>query len=337
MTAFKPYGYPYGEQNSGTVKGYLIHEPQGDALSPELKEIWREWIRENANARSLIHIPRGVQLTEPIYLDYRFNAETPELAEDIMIVAEANAQVTLLMDYSSDWEVAEVKHQGKTKVIARPGAHVTILKLQRLSGEAVSEDINDAQVEGDATVQWFTIDIGSRKGETHITNLLSGKGSQALIKSLFLGDGEREFKQFYEMIHEGSHSFSKIESQGALQDQSKSFFRGTLDIKPGAFKTEAEEGQKVLLLNPGVEAVAQPILLCGEDDVKANHAASAGQLEANQLYYLMSRGLSHQEAKAMIIEGAFRPLLDQIPVPAVQEKVQEEITRRLSYGKQLSN
>lgn len=337
MTAFKPYGVPYGEQNSGAAKDYLLIEPQGEGLSPEIKGIWQEWAREDANARSLIHIPRGAQVQEPIYLDYRFSDEAPELAEDILIIAEANSQVTLLVDYSSPWETAGVNHQGSTKVIAGPGAHVTILKLQHLSGEALNKDVNTALLAEDATVQWFTIDIGSLRGETHISNLLQGKGSQALVKTLFLGDGAREFNQIYEMIHEGSHSFSKIESQGALQDTSKSFFKGTLDIKQGAFKTVAEEGQKVLLLNPGVEAVAQPVLLCGEDDVKANHAASAGQLEENQLYYLMSRGLSRKEAKGMIIEGAFRPLLDQIPIPAVQEKVEAEIARRLNHGNQLSN
>lgn len=334
MTEFKPYDYPYQRAAIGLEEVQLL-KPEDRNLPPRIAEAWAGIKRDFRNTQVILRISKGVQVKEPVYLDYGLNEDCPHLIEDNLIVAEANSQSIILMDYSSSPGGKGLIHKGRTKVIAEPGAQVTIVKLQRMGDEAQHEDYNTALVDKDANVKWFTVELGSKTAITTICNELAGKGSEAQAMALFLRDGQRKLEQIYEMIHYGEYSNSKVQSHGALQDQSQSRFIGTLDIKKGAKKTVAEEGQQVLLLDREVHAYAQPILLCGEDDVKVNHAASAGQLEENKLYYLMARGLTHQEAKKVIIEGSFQPLVSQIPLVEVRKRVQEEIARRLSHGSDL--
>lgn len=289
-------------------------------------------VESSYNAGVVVNIPKNTEVSNTIKLDYQLSKDHPFLLDYNLILAEELSKVTLVMDYHSEEGVNNLFHNGVTKVIARPGAQVNIIKLQRIADSSYHFDSNVAVVEGDGQVNWYTIEVGSHLSATDFTTYLGERGSEGRVKSLFLGDGNRKLDLSYKMIHLGSHSNSDIQSHGALKDEAYSVFRGTLDIKKGAKKSVGSEGQTVLLLDKKVRSDALPVLLCEEDDVKANHAASAGQLEENKLYYLMSRGLSMAEAKKLIIEASFRPILDQIPASDIRNIVEEEIARRVVHG-----
>lgn len=335
MTETKPHDFSCQE---AALRAAGVEQLRStDGLPESIVDEWKKIVRESNNAQVMLRIPREAKIKNPIEINYCLDQKLPHLAEDHLIVAEANSQVMIVIDYrgDSDYDHEKFSHQGRSLVIAEDGAHVTVIKVQRLGFAHGHADYNIAKLGPHAVVNWFTIELGSAQASTTIVNELMGQGSRVMVTTLFLGDKDRRLEQNYEMIHYGPHSVSEIKNHGALKDQSQSCFKGTLDIKKGAKKTEAREGQRVLLLNKGVHAHAQPILLCGEDDVKANHAASAGQLEEEKLYYLMTRGLTRDDAKRMVIEGSFRPLIDEIPLAAVRDQVQQEITRRFSHGEDL--
>lgn len=114
-------------------------------------------------------------------------------------------------------------------------------------------------------------------------------------------------------------SKSDIHTLGALSDVSKKSFRGTLDFLHGATGSEGAEEDTCLLLDPTVKSVSLPLLLCKEDNVVGNHAASAGQLDKTKLFYLMSRGFSEAEAKHIIVESMIRPIIDRIGNEDIEE------------------
>ncbi|MNV83713.1 FeS cluster assembly protein SufD [compost metagenome] len=122
---------------------------------------------------------------------------------------------------------------------------------------------------------------------------------------------------------------SDIETRGVLKDTSKKIFRGTLDFKKGATRSNGAEGEHVILLSPSVKSDSIPLLLCGEDDVTGAHAASVGKIDENKLFYLMSRGFNEKEAKKLIIEGSFSDIIDEIPLIELREEILDNIQRRL--------
>lgn len=112
-------------------------------------------------------------------------------------------------------------------------------------------------------------------------------------------------------------------------DRSKKTFRGTLDFKKGCKKSKGEEEEYTVLLSPHVINKSVPILLCTEEDVDGQHAASAGRIDENKLFYIMSRGFSETEAKKLVIEAAFNPIINQIPSEEIKNKISTSIRRRL--------
>lgn len=106
-------------------------------------------------------------------------------------------------------------------------------------------------------------------------------------------------------------------------------FKGTLDFKKGASRSKGIEEEYAILLDKTVKADAIPLLLCEEDDVEGQHAASAGQIDSDKLFYLMSRGLDEKEAKKLIVEASFTPIIDKIPMEYLKEEITKEIHRRI--------
>jgi len=101
-------------------------------------------------------------------------------------------------------------------------------------------------------------------------------------------------------------------------------------MKRGAKKAKGNESEVVLLLDKTVRSDAIPALWCSEDDVQANHSASAGQIDENKLYYMMSRGLSIDEAKLLMVEASFNPVIDTLPSDTMRESIRDYIGRRIS-------
>ena len=192
-----------------------------------------------------------------------------------------------------------------------------------------SFDSNITFIESQGKVNWISVELGSNISKSSYSNFLEGVASESNIHSIYLGDGSRKMDLDYSMIHKGPRSQSRIETKGVLMDESEKIFKGNLDFKRGARRSKGVEEEYVILLDPRVKSNSIPALLCEEDDVEGEHAASAGQINESKLFYLMSRGLSEREAKKLIVEASFRPIIDRIPLEHSRRLIIEEIERRL--------
>jgi Fe-S cluster assembly scaffold protein SufB len=149
------------------------------------------------------------------------------------------------------------------------------------------------------------------------------------LSSIYFGDGNRIIDLNYLINHIGRRTISNIETKGALKDRAKKVFRGTIDFKLGASRSKGIEEEYALLLDKEVKASSVPLLLCSEDDVEGQHAASAGQIDNEKLFYIMSRGISEKEAKKFIVEASFAPVIDKVPCEDLRDVIRDEIQRRL--------
>ncbi len=309
-----------------------IYEPSDD-ISPQgflgLGNEFLEHIDNNYNSGFTLHVRRRDKIREPIRVEYIMNDENPTVVDKNIIKVDEDSEVTVIIDYKT---ISDTKafHNGITKVYAKENSIVNIIKIQRMNESSFNFDSNVAIVEGRGKVNWISVELGSSISGANYTTFLDGEASEGYLSSIYFGDGNRKMDISYSMIHRGPRSISNIDTKGVLMNEARKVFRGNLDFKKGARRAKGNEEEYVILLDPKVKSDSIPGLFCEEDDVEGNHAASAGQLDKNKIFYLMSRGLSERDAKKLIVEASFRPIIDSIPSDELREEINLEVERRFA-------
>jgi FeS assembly protein SufD len=293
-----------------------------------LSEPLTELASKEFNCGYLIEVDEKQKIEEPIFIDYKMDGNNPQVIDNNLIIAEENSEITVVMKYSSN-KGTEAFHNGLTKLYAKKGAVINLVKVQLMEDDGLHLDAIAAAAEEDAEINCILVELGAKNSVTSCKNNLLNLKSKANIYSIYLGDKYRKIDINYVMNHFGRKSESNIISHGALMDKSSKIFRGTLDFKKGSKEAKGVEEEYAVLLSSGVRNRSVPLLLCGEDDVKGQHAASTGKIDENKLFYLMSRGFSELEAKKLIIESAFNPITERVPIGEIREEISEYIRRRM--------
>lgn len=268
------------------------------------------------------------KITEkPVVIDYIADEKNNNIIDYNIIEAEPYSKITIIFDYNSG---NNGFHNGITAVIAKEGATVNIVKIQRFGDEFQDFDNNIVFSGKDAAVNWSNIVIGAKSSIFDVTSYLEETGGSFTSKSIFLGVDSQKYDMSYKVFHYAPRTVSSVDLKGALKGTSKAVFRGDIDIKKGAKKAKADESETVLLLDKTVKSDSIPALFCKEDDVVANHSASAGQIDQNKLYYIMSRGFSMEEAKLLMVQAILNPVIDLIPYDPIREIIiKSHIGRRI--------
>ncbi|RCW86596.1 iron-regulated ABC transporter permease protein SufD [Halanaerobium sp. DL-01] len=281
------------------------------------------------NAGLFIKAPAGEKFSIPVEAIYEFDEKNSFLIDNNLIVAEENSNLTVVFDYRLIDKNTEAFHNGLTRIVVKEGAVLNIIKVQRLNDKSTNFDTNISAVENNGKLNFIPIEIGAKSTITSSENNLLADGSSASISSIYFGDGDRKMDLSYRMNHSGRHSSSQIETKGVLKDRSEKVFRGDLYFKKGASLADGSEREEILMLDPTVKSDSIPALFTEEDNVEGEHAVSAGQLDENLLFYLMSRGLDEKKAKMLVIEAAFNPIFDKIPLNDLKGSVINEVKHRL--------
>lgn len=281
------------------------------------------------NTGLFIKAPKGVKINIPVEVFYEMEEENPVLIDNNLIVAEENSNLTVVIDYRMKDKDLQAFHNGLTRVIVENNAVLNIIKVQRFNDQSDNFDSNFSLVSNQGELNWVPIELGSKTSVTNNENTLVADGSKANISNVYFADGDRRMDIGFKINHQGRHSSSEIESKGVLKDRAKKVFRGDLYFQKGASQADGSEREEVLLLDKTVDSDSIPALFCEEDNVEGEHAVSAGQIDQQRLYYLMSRGMSEKEAKQMMIEAAFNPIFDKIPLSDLKGSVINEIKNRI--------
>ncbi len=247
----------------------------------------------------------------------------------ILVLAKANATASMKLPGSS-----------KVVVIAQKGSEIEILDNPGRPSESISvfagknshikffstggkASTRNAEIESNASVDWADTIVGNAK--IRITSRLNGTGSRTSITSAFFGSCN-ELEIDAEAIHNSPNTASSITIRGALARDSKALIRPRIKINGNAAGSEGKQKADVLLLDKDCKATAIPKLEMGTSDIKAAHSVSIGQLDRKKLFYLMSRGLSEEEAVKIAVGGFFEPLLKEMGLLG-------EETRQAIYAK----
>ena len=236
-------------------------------------------------------------------------------AAAIDVVAAMNSTVDLQIVVDSPGVRADASGFAGTtlRVIAGFGAKVNIHRIQTL--DAGFDDIDDMgilAVDG-ARVQVNQTVLGANRAFTGLATDLRGRESRIDIDLHYLGHGTQQRDFNYVVRHHGQKSECDIQANGVLSGTSQKTLRGTIDLIHGCKGARGNEHETVLLVDEGVRNRTVPVILCSEDDVAGNHGATIGHVNAEQLHYLRTRGLSEQQVEALFLEAAFDRAVGQAP------------------------
>lgn len=325
----------FNNSNVSTIDGVTIkklNSYRDEKLSKELlygvgEELTKE-ADENYNEGYIIKLEKDVELKKPVVIKYGLDAKNNTLVDNLNIIAEAGSKGTVIIEYKSE-DNSEGYHNGLYRIVADKNSEVKVIEVNLLNNKTAHFLGISAEVHDEGKVDYVSIGFGGKYSVTNYHGDLSGKKSNSTIRSIYLGDEDKIIDINYIMTHKGKESTSNIITNGVLKDESKKTFKGTIDFKRGASKSEGSESEYCLLLSKKARSKAMPLLLCEEDEVSGEHAASSGSIDENKLFYLMSRGLDYNQARKVIVQGAFNPIVDLIKVSSIKEDVIKELDRRL--------
>lgn len=203
---------------------------------------------------------------------------------------------------------------------------LTIVQLSEADEYAARTHIRLAER---ARAEIVTIEAGAEKCVHELKAELKGDESAANIYALYFGDKERKLDMNYIMEQKGKRTEANMYVFGALTGQADKIFRGTLDFQRGSKGSKGYEKEQVVVLSGKVRNRSVPLMLSGEDAVEGHHAVSAGKIDHDKLFYLMSRGLDQTEAKRLVVEAAFNPVLDRVEDEALRQELDGYIKERL--------
>lgn len=281
------------------------------------------------NKGYLVKIDRNINVSEPIIIEFNFDENNTTLVDNIIIVAEENSKAKIVVKYKS-MDKSEGYHNGVCKIFSKDNSEIQVVKVNLLNKNTSHFDSNLSDISYNGLVDFVSIDLGGKYSITNYHGDLVEENSKSTLGSIYLGEDKKIIDMNYVMTHRGRRTNSEIITKGALKDEANKIFRGTLDFKTGAAKSVGAEDEYCMMLSPNVKAKALPLLLCREDDVQGQHAASSGTIDDSKLFYLMSRGINRDDAIRVIVEASFNPVIDKVNVDSIKEEILNEIKVRLS-------
>lgn len=280
------------------------------------------------NSGKYIHIGERKKLDNSVYINYNLNKDNNLLIDYNVIVAEEFSEATIIIVYNSEDEL-ESYHNGLLKIIAKPNSKIKVIKIQNLNLNSYNFEGSKTEVLGGADLAVYSMELGAKVNAVSNKNYLEENGAKIDIWPGYLADKDRKVDLEYSIIFKGRDTLGLIEGRGAVKDTARKVFRGNLYFKKGARHSEGKEGEFAILLDKGVRSDSIPGLFCDEDDVIGEHSASIGKVDEGKLFYLMSRGLSENNAKKLIIESSFKPILNSIEDIELKNKLLDELEKRI--------
>jgi Fe-S cluster assembly protein SufD len=277
----------------------------------------------------LVHVPRGVVLEQPLYVRVANAVEGGSLFWRLLVVAEPESRFALIEEYVSASPELAGYSNAAVEIVVKHAAKVEYVSIQNLSRGTWHFASHHARVERDAELDWVTGGFGSAKGKVRIQNDLAGPGATSRVTGAYFADGKQHLDYDTFQEHMAPSTTSDFAFKGALRDNARTVWRGMIRVEEGAQKTNAYQENRNLLLSKTAHADSIPGLEILANDVRCTHGATLGQVDRDQLFYLMTRGLTRSEAERLIVRGFFQDVLDRVELEAVREALAEALEARI--------
>jgi Fe-S cluster assembly protein SufD len=281
-----------------------------------------------ADSGLFVYVPKGVRLELPLHSVAWFTGSAH--FSRVVIVVDDGASATVVHETASPAAATDQSlHAGTVEVRVGKGAHLTFVELQSLGANSWNFTHERVRVEREGAMDWIFSAVGSHLTKNFSEIDLDGEGSTGKMSGFFFADGNQHLDHDTQQNHNAPHTTSDLLFKGALRDKSRSVWQGMIYVAPGAQKTDGYQANRNLVLSRGARADSIPGLEILADDVRCTHGATVGQLDAEQIFYLMSRGMPRSEAEKVVVDGFFDPVLQRIPFEGVRERLKHAIEAKM--------
>ncbi len=279
----------------------------------------------------LLYVPAGVKVEHPLHGIFWAGGDMTIHFSRILIWLEEGAEVTYVHEYASSQEAKEhFFHSGIVEVYAGPNAHLKMVELQSWGSDVWNISHQRVIAQENAQVEWILGALGSQTTKDFTDFNMAGSGSTIKASGFYFTEGDQHFDHDTQQNHLVPNTTSDLLYKGAMTGKSRSVWQGMIYVAPGAEKTDGYQANRNLVLSKDARADSIPGLEILADDVRCTHGATVGKIDEEQTYYLMARGLPAADAKRLIVDGFFEPIMERIPFEGVQERFRQAILQKMN-------
>lgn len=304
---------------------FLQKTAKNSTFSCKIGEKFDEQLQNNANIDLCFDIKKFTD--KPLVLSFDFDASNATLVDKIGFYIAKGVEAKVILSFKSD---VNAYHNGLVKFVCQEGSKLDVALVSDFKECCTNVLRIESELEASATLNVNVVDFGGKVDIQRYYCRLAGECAVSNLNCLYVAGGESFVDLNFEQDVFGQRCKADIQTIGALLGNARKHFKGTINFEKGCKKSVGCEDELCLLLSKNAKSKALPMILCGEEDVDGKHSSSVGKVGENELFYIMSRGLSQEEALKLVVKAKFNILLEKIFDETLKEKLIEIVDRKLS-------
>ena len=263
---------------------------------------------------SFVYVPPGVKVEMPLQAYFRINTEIMGQFERTLILADEGSYVHYVEGCTAPTYSSDSLHSAVVELIAKPGARIRYTTVQNWSNNVFNLVTKRARADADATVEWVDCNLGSKLTMKYPAVVMTGPKAHGEVLSVaYAGEGQHQ-DAGAKMTHAAPETTSIIDSKSISKDGGRTTYRGLVRVEEGAHNVKSHVRCDALILDDHSRSDTYPYMEIEEKDARIGHEATVSKVGDDQLFYLRSRGLSEQQATAMIVNGFIEPIVKTLPM-----------------------
>jgi Fe-S cluster assembly protein SufB len=263
---------------------------------------------------SFIYVPKGVRVEIPLQAYFRINAQNMGQFERTLIIADEDSEVHYIEGCTAPTYTTDSLHSAVVEIVCKRNSRVRYTTIQNWSTNVYNLVTKRAIVHKDAVMEWIDCNLGSKVTMKYPSVYLVEPGAHGEILSVALAGAGQQLDAGAKAVHIAPRTTSVIQSKSICKDGGRTSYRGLLKIAKGARGSKAKVICDALILDNKSRTDTYPVNEINEKEVSLGHEASVSKVNEEQVFYLMSRGLSEAEASALIVSGFIEPIIKELPM-----------------------
>jgi Fe-S cluster assembly protein SufD len=284
---------------------------------------------------TLLYVPKHVRVDEPFHTLSALAPGGVDLGKTLVILDEG-AEATMLSETASTAPAAGGLHCGSIELIVEPRASLRYVNLQNWGHEVWHFAHQKANVGREGRLQWTIGALGAKLAKVNQHVAMTGPDAEVQVNGVMFTEGKQHLAYNTHQHHQAPYCKSDLLYKAALQDRSRTVWRGMIKVDRNAQRTDGYQRNDNLMLSRDARADSIPGLEIEADDVRCTHGSTSGRVDDMQLFYAMTRGFTRREAVRMIVAGFFQQVFDRITIESVRDALGEAIGRRVSDIKEIA-
>jgi Fe-S cluster assembly protein SufD len=280
---------------------------------------------------TFVYVPKGVEVPLPLRAA-TWSKRRHSAFSHTLIILEAGARAVFIDEYESAADDRQAFNNSAVEILVGDDAQLDYVNWQDFGRNVYSFTHERARVMRNSTLHWIVAGLGTKLTKSFMDANLAGQGSSALMSGAYFVDGNQHLDYDTEQNHLVPHTTSDLLYKGALKDEARSVWQGNIHVYPGAQRTDAYQASRNLSLSNSARADSIPGLEIEADDVRCTHGAAISQVDKEEIFYLMTRGIPAKIAEQLIVNGFFKPVLDRIPMDNVRARLEASFAAKMGLA-----